>query len=251
MILRRSRATFVAASILSLPIALSPVFTTPAAAQWVVFDPSNYAQNILTAARTLQSVNQQITQLQNEAQMLMNQARNLASLPYSSLQQLQQSVQRTQQLLNQAQNIAFDVQQIDRAFQQQYGNVSMSASDSQLVTDARSRWQNTVGGLQDAMRMQATVVGNIDTNRTQMSALVGASQSATGALQATQAGNQLLALQSQQLADLTALLAAQGRAQALDSARNAAVEAESRERLRRFLTRSTGYQPGNARMFHD
>lgn len=130
MILRRSRAAFVAASILSLPIALSPVFTTPAAAQWVVFDPSNYAQNILTAARTLQSVNQQITQLQNEATMLINQARNLASLPYSSLQQLQQSVQRTQALLSQAQNIAFDVQQIDRAFQQQYGNVSMSASDS-------------------------------------------------------------------------------------------------------------------------
>ena len=30
-----------------------------------------------------------------------------------------------------------------------------------------------------------------------------------------------------------------------------AVEAESRERLRRFLARPTGYQPGNARMFHD
>ena len=35
--------------------------------------------------------------------MLINQARNLASLPYSSLQQLQQSIQRTQQLLGQAQ----------------------------------------------------------------------------------------------------------------------------------------------------
>ena len=65
------------------------------------------------------------------------------------------------------------------------------------------------------MRVQAGVVGNLDTNRTQMSALVGASQSATGALQATQAGNQLLALQSQQLADLTAVVAAKGRAQAL------------------------------------
>ena len=60
------------------------------------------------------------------------------------------------------------------------------------------------GGLQDAMRTQATVVGNIDTNRTQMSALVTSSQGATGALQASQAGNQLLALAAQQLADLTA-----------------------------------------------
>ena len=41
------------------------------------------------------------------------------------------------------------------------------------------------------MRVQAGVVGNLDTNRTQMSALVTSSQGATGALQATQAGNQL------------------------------------------------------------
>ena len=43
-----------------------------------------------------------------------------------------------------------------------------------------------------------------------MSALVSSSQSATGALQAAQAGNQILALQAQQLADLTAAVAAAG-----------------------------------------
>jgi P-type conjugative transfer protein TrbJ len=37
-----------------------------------------------------------------------------------------------------------------------------------------------------------------------MTSLVNASHSATGALQAAQAGNELLALQSQQLSDLTA-----------------------------------------------
>jgi len=78
------------------------------------------------------------------------------------LQRLHQSVQRTQQLLGQAQNIAFDVQQVDRAFQTTYGNASLSASDQQLIADARTRWQNTVGGLQDAMRVQAGVVGNIE-----------------------------------------------------------------------------------------
>ena len=145
----------------------------------------------------LEQINNQITSLQNEAQMLINQARNLTSLPYSSLQQLQQAVGRTQSLLQQAQNIAFDVQQIDQAFQQKYANIDMSASEQQLVADARSRWENTVGGLQDAMRVQAGVVGNIETNRAQMEALVDRSQGATGALQATQAGNQLLALQAQ------------------------------------------------------
>jgi P-type conjugative transfer protein TrbJ len=249
MIVRRSRVALLAATALSLPLSFSPALVAPASAQWIVYDPTNYAQNVLQAARALEQINNQITSLQNEAQMLINQARNLASLPYSSLQRLQQSIQRTQQLLGQAQNIAFDVQQVDRAFQTTYGNASLSASDQQLIADARTRWQNTVGGLQDAMRVQAGVVGNIDTNRTEMSALVGQSQGATGALQATQAGNQILALQAQQLADLTAVVAADGRARALADAERAAAADQGREQRRRFLTPGAGYQPGNARMF--
>ncbi|MBB2969542.1 P-type conjugative transfer protein TrbJ [Mesorhizobium sp. RMAD-H1] len=238
---------------LAMPVALSPMLTSPAHAQFgfgrIVFDPSNYAENVLTAARTLEQINNQIQSLQNEATMLINQARNLASLPYSSLQTLQQNVQRTQQLLSQAQNIAFDVQNIDQMFQSKYGNVSLSATDQQLVADARSRWQNTVGGLQDAMRVQAGVVGNIDSNRTQMSALVGQSQGATGALQATQVGNQLLALQSQQLSDLIALMSANGRASALSEAERATAAEQGRVQRQRFLTPGSGYQPGSARMF--
>ena len=246
----RSRAMALAATMLAAtPLALSPMVATPAHAI-IVFDPSNYAQNVLTAARTLEQITNQITSLQNEAQMLINQARNLASLPYSALQTLQQNVQRTQQLLQQAQGIAFNVQQIDQMFSQKYGNISMSATDQQMVADARSRWQNTVGGLQDAMRVQAGVVSNIDNNRTQMSALVSQSQGATGALQATQAGNQILALQSQQLSDLVALLASNGRASALTEAERTAAAEQGREQRRRFLTPGSGYTPGNAQMFN-
>ncbi|MFX7052587.1 P-type conjugative transfer protein TrbJ, partial [Acinetobacter baumannii] len=60
----------------------------PARAHWIVFDPTHYAQNILTAARELQQVNNEIQMLENQATSLINQARNLASLPYSSLTQL-------------------------------------------------------------------------------------------------------------------------------------------------------------------
>lgn len=222
---------------------------SPAAAL-IVFDPNNYVENVLTAARELQQITNQITSLQNEAQMLVNQARNLASLPYSSLQQLEQSIQRTQQLLAQAQRIAYDVQQVDRAFSTTYAPASSSQSDQALIAGAQTRWQNAVAGLQDAMRVHATVVGNIDTNRTQMSTLVTASQGAAGTLQASQAGNQLLALQAQQLADLTATVAAQGRAQNLEAAQRTAAQEQGREQLRRFLTHSQGYQPTTVQMFH-
>ena len=236
-----------AAGALAIAIACTAL---PSSAQLIVFDPNNYAQNLLTAARELQQINNQITSLQNQAQMLINQAKNLASLPYSSLQQLEQSIQRTQQLLAQAQRIAYDIKQIDRAFSTTYAPASTNTSDQALIANAQTRWQNSVAGLQDALRVQATVVGNLDTHRKEMSALVSSSQGATGALQANQAGNQLLGLQAQQLADLTAAVAAQGRAQNLETAQRTAAQDQGREQLRRFLLSGRGYQPSIVRMFH-
>ena len=135
-------------------------------------------------------------------------------------------------------------------FSTTYALASSNQPDQALIAGAQTRWQNAVAGLQDAMRVQATVVGNLDTNRTQMSALVTASQGATGALQASQAGNQLLALQAQQLADLTAAVAAQGRAQSLESAQRTVAQDQGREQLRRFLTPGQGYQSTTVQMFH-
>ena len=138
---------------------------------------------MLRAARALQQINNQITSLQNQAQMLINQAKNLVNLPFSSLRQLQSSIQRTQQLLNQAQRIAYDIGQIDRAFSTTYAPASANSSQT-LISNAQARWQTSVAALQDALRVHAGIVSNLDTNRTQMSALVTSSQSATGALQA-------------------------------------------------------------------
>ncbi|MBC3941118.1 P-type conjugative transfer protein TrbJ [Sphingomonas albertensis] len=225
--------------------------SAPAQAQFsgIVYDPTNYAQNVLSAARALEQINNQIQSLQNEATSLINQGRNLTSLPLNQLSELQGQFQRTQQLLGQAQRLAYDVQQVDQLFEQKYRGTNLTGSDRALVDDAKSRWQNSVAAFEDALKVQAGVVGNIDGSRQTMDRLVTASQSADGALQAAQAGNQLIALQSRQLADLTALVAAQGRAQSLDMAQRAAAQAQ--EQLRRFLIPRTGYVPGNARMFHD
>jgi type IV secretion system protein TrbJ len=223
----------------------------PVSAQMIVYDPSNYAQNVLQAARALQQINNQITSLQNQTQMLLNQAKNLASLPYSSLQTIEQSLARTQQLLNEAQRLAYDVNQIDQAFQRLYPQGYTGATSSQqLVSDAQERWQNSRAAHQDALRVQAGVVQNLDTTRTETDALLSASQSAVGALQAVQAGNQLVAVQTKQLADLTALVAAQSRAESLTGARTTANQEQAREQLSRFLTSSQGYQPQTVQMFH-
>lgn len=242
-VLRRGLLGLVAAGALALQAA-------PVSAQFTVFDPSNYAQNVLTAARALDQINNQIQALENQAQMLVNQARNLASLPSSILAPLQAEVARTQQLLGQAQRLAYDVGQVDQAFSAQYGSASLSASDADLVARAQQRWQTSVAGFQDALRVQAGVVGNLPGAKDQLQSVVTASQGASGALQAAQAGNQLLALQAQQLSDIAALLAAEGRAQALSGADQASAHADAQARIAQFLDGAATYQPGAVELYH-
>jgi type IV secretion system protein TrbJ len=247
MTCRRFRAALLAGTA-ALMIAAAG---TPARAQWIVFDPTNYVQNVMTAARELQQVNNEIQMLENQATSLLNQARNLASLPYSSLASLQQQISQTQQLLGQAQRIAYSVSAIDQAFTQTYPQAySSSTSSQQLLADAQTRWQNALAGFQDAMRVQAGVVTNLENTHAQISALVSSSQSATGALQAAQSGNQLVALQTTQLSDLTAIMASIARAQSLDAARRLETQVQAQAQTKAFLNYGAGYQPGSAQMFH-
>ena len=251
----RLPSALLAATLFSLPIATTMVPTPAAAGLFgggfgrIVYDPQNHAESILSAARALEQVNNQIASLQNEATMLLNQARDLASLPYSALTDLQRSMDETRQLLGEAQRIAYDVGDIEAAFAQDYAAGFEVATDTELLAGARERWQTSVAGYEDALKTQAHVVDNLPATRDAMSELVARSQNATGALQVAQAGNQLAALQSQQLADLTALTASQGRAEALEQARQAASEEQAREQLRRFLAPGAGYVAADVRMF--
>jgi len=246
MTANRLRAALTAGAALALAVA-----SVPADAEWIVFDPTNFSQNVLTAARELQQVDNEIQSLENQATMLINQARNLASLPYSSLAQLEQSITQTEQLLLQAQRIAYSITAINQAFTQTYPQAySASPSSQQLIAGAQTRWQNSLAGFQDAMTVQAGAVQNLDSTRTQINALISSSQSAAGALQAAQSGNQLVALQTRQLADLTGVMAAIARAQSLEGARNVENELQAQQQLATFLNYGPGYQPGSAQMFH-
>jgi type IV secretion system protein TrbJ len=220
-------------------------------AQMVVYDPSNYAQNVLTAARSLQQLNTQLTMLANQVKMLENQALHLLKLPYSSLQSIELSLRQTQTLLNEAQRLAYNISQIDQTFQRLYPqSPTGSLSQQQFLSDAQARRQNSLAGYQDALRVQAGVVQGLSVTQSETNALVSSSQSAAGILQAAQAGNQLVALLTKQVAELTAATAAHARSQNLEGARQVADEQAGRNQLNFFLTTQQGYQAQPVQMFH-
>jgi len=219
-------------------------------AAMTVFDPTNFVQNKLTAVRTLEQINNQVKQLQNEQQMLMNQSRNLAGLDFNIVNRLRSTLAETERLIAQGRGLAFDVQDMDASFARLYPQrYAARVSGDQMHRDARERWQNTLNGLHTAMRMQAQVSRNLAQDERALTDLVSRSQSATGALQATQATNQLLALQAKQAIQAQQLQLTQERAASLEMARQTASAERGREITRRFLGTRTPYTPHPVRFY--
>jgi len=214
-------------------------------AQMAVFDPSNYGQNILTAARALNQINNQIKSLENEAQMLINGAMNLTSLPSSVVSQLTSKINEINSLIAQAKGISFDVQKTQSDFQRLYPRQYTAAvSSDRMVQDATARWDNTYQALKQTLVTQATIASALDQDGQTLRALMANSSGAVGSLQAQQSGNELLALQVKQSLQVQALVATQARADALRAVEQQASAAAGRERFIRFIGNGRAYTGG-------
>jgi P-type conjugative transfer protein TrbJ len=216
----------------------------PARAQWTVFDPSNYSQNILTAARTLQQINNQIQMLQNQAQSLINQARNLATIDFPELQALQHTIQQIDGLMGQAQGIQFRVANLDQQFRSMFPTTfNQALTNNQHVIDARGRLDTSMAAYKQTMTVQAQVVENIAADQAALNNIVERSQSSQGALQVAQATNQLLALVAKQQFQIQTLMAAQYRADAIERANRTQSQTDAQSAATKFLGSGNAYTP--------
>lgn len=208
----------------------------------VVFDPSNYSQNVLTAARTLQQINNQIRSLQNEAQSLINQAKNLTTISFPEIQAITSTLREVDQLMGQARGVQFRIagldQQLSSLFPRDFAR-ALSVNDQ--VIAARTRLDTEMAAYKQTMGVQARVVENVQADARILSDIVARSQGAEGALQAQQATNQLLALSAKQQFQLQTLMAAQYRAEAIERARRIQAQAEARAATTKFLGSGSAY----------
>src|SRR5262249_23855598 len=127
-----------------------------------VFDPTNYSQNLLTAAHTLQQINNQILSLQNQAKSLVNQAKNLSRISFPELTALTQTLQQIDRLMGKAQAVGFQVQNFDQQFRRLYPTGSPRALTANMqVANAKARLDASMATFQQTMGVQAQVVENV------------------------------------------------------------------------------------------
>jgi P-type conjugative transfer protein TrbJ len=169
-------------------LAIGGTFVVPAApAQAIpVFDATNYAQNILQAARALEQINHQIASLQNEAAMLRNMGRNLERIDFPQLERVRSSMQRIDQLMGQARGIDFQVDRLDDRIRTLFpGTVDRLLRRDQRIHEARGRLASATDSYRQAMRVQAQVVENVRADAGALAEIVASSQNAVGSLQAS------------------------------------------------------------------
>jgi P-type conjugative transfer protein TrbJ len=219
---------------------------TPASAIGIttVFDPTNYSQNLLTAAHTLQQINNQILSLQNQAQSLINQAKNLSTISFPELAAITSTLRQIDTLMSQAQGISFRADQLKQQFDQLFPQTMNQALNiTQQVASAQARLSTARAAFQQSMTVQARIAENIQVDGSTLGSIVAKSQGAQGALQAAQATNQLLALAAKQQFQIQNLMAAQFRADAIEQARRAQSQSDGQAATAKFLGSGTAYTP--------
>jgi len=191
----------------------------PARAQFTVFDPANFSQNVLTAIRTLQSNLHEVTQIANQITQITNQIQNLqhmngavsAGLLASYIADWQHLTQAFLQINGLASNIATLTARYNALFPQRSGGLVSSVQVLAQVQQYLAQARQTYSGV---YRTSGTVMAALPQSQADVAAALASSTGAQGNLDALQAQTQVMAQVARLLVQENAQLATLAQAQA-------------------------------------
>jgi len=207
-----------------------------------VFDPLNYQENLLSAVRALEQINNQVRLLQGQAQMLVKMDQNLLRLGSTMSPDLLRSLGDIQAHLRAGEGIALQLRATEAAYERLFPKqVSAALSADGVLRNAKVRGEEQYAALHRAALLQGRIADGIEVDTRLLGDAMARSRGAAGALEVAQAGNELTALNVKQALALQGLLAAQHRAATIAKARELAAEDEARQRFKSFLGNGKAY----------
>jgi P-type conjugative transfer protein TrbJ len=229
---------------ITIPVVVGTLVTGApcSAAQLTVFDPSNLQQNLLSATRALEQINNQVRQLQNHALMLLRMDQNLVRLGSTISPDLQRTLTDLQAQLRAGEGIALRLQATQNGYDQLFPKQATAAlTHDGALRNAKTRWDEEYAAFRRTALLQGQIADGIDTDTRLLAEAMARSRNAAGALEATQAGNELTALSVKQSLALQSLIAAQHRAESIAKARDLAAEDEAKQHFKTFVGNGQAY----------
>jgi len=205
MILNRNGA------IVGLAISLLLTVTSQSQAVVPVFDPANYAQNVLTQANTLKTTINQANQIANQIREIQMQVQSLRNIPRGLWGQIQSDLAQLQAIVQRSQGISYANVNLAADFAKSYPGFRASTD----YTAAYRQWtQKALGGIKTSLEDAGLQSRQLQSEDAVMQALQAMSDGASGHMQALQVGNMIAIQQVQQLQKLRQLQMAQIQAEA-------------------------------------
>ena len=147
----------------------------------IVFDPANYQQNLLTAARALEEINNQIRQLESQALTIQRMDQNLRQLGTTLSPDLQATLTQLKAQLRAGQGLALSVQQTEAGYAQLFpSQLSSALSMNDVLVNAKTRWYEAYASLQRSALLQGQTADSIATDMGLLNSAMARSQGATG-----------------------------------------------------------------------
>ena len=227
-------------SLLASAALAAALVVSPAHAQWTVYDPTNYVQNLMQATRALEQIRNQIRQIEQATAML-------RANPLQLSPELSQSIGQARALFDTAQGIAFNVESLGEDLRTLYPETWEEFDLDDILGQSDAWMAESRASLQRAMEAEARATRAIGETRGRIDRALQSSAGSEGQTGAIQAGNQLLGIQASQLAEIHALLIAQGRALEVERMERLAREERAREIQRRAFPTETTAAPDPAR----
>jgi P-type conjugative transfer protein TrbJ len=204
-----------------LIISLITAFVIPTQAFGkIVFDPTNFIENLESALQSAKQNTQLAEQIRNQIKSLQNEALNLESMDQGLSVSLRSDLSRSMMdmitCIERSKGLAYNFKNMQDQWDANYTKFDdyNGMSAAQYGQDAAKLIRKTSNGIYDAMKNQG-FVAEIGNDHKNLQTLLSASHSARGALAALQACNEIGALQVKQMFRLQQIMATSSRAEAM------------------------------------
>lgn len=154
----------------------------------IVFDPSNFAKNTITAMQTTQMVTQEIESYQTQLEQYQIEMNNIKNFPNFTWDNVSQTLANLSSAIQTGQALGYTMQNMDAAFQQVYPGYQPPQNYQQDYQNWSNTTLDTIRGGLDSISLQAQDFQNEESTINTLRGLAGNPQ---GQLQAVQVANML------------------------------------------------------------
>jgi len=168
----------------------------------IVFDPTNFVKNSITALQTTQMVTQQIESYQTQLQQFQVEMQNIKNFPNFTWMNVSQTLANLANAIQTGQALGYSMQNMDAAFRRVYGGYQPQQNYQQSYQNWSNTTLDTIRGGLDSISMQAA---DFATEEQTINTLRGLANSPSGQMEAVQVGNMMSGEMLNQMQELRQL----------------------------------------------